>query len=150
VIKVATVTVRFEVFGETPVPPGPEDGSLNHSAAQGRRSRSWRRSAWRSPCAAAVPLLWQLQPAAGDAIASGADRDRVHRDRARWCDGDRHPVGTSRTPGSDPRYGWPGALRIEPGLQKTDHGAPTTSLVRNQPDGDAAMCLEPDPKPYVP
>ena len=56
--------------------------------------------------------------ATGDAITRNGDRDHVHRHRADWCDDDRHPIGTSWTSGSDPYYGWPWTLWIEPGLEE--------------------------------
>ena len=65
-------------------------------------------------------ILSSTSPAPGDAIARDGDRDDVYRHRAGRCDDDRHPIGTSRSPGRDPCYGWRGALRIEPGLEETD------------------------------
>src|SRR6516225_1771398 len=76
--------------------------------------------------------------AAGDTIARDGDRDHVHRHRPGWCDDDRHLIGKGRTSGGDPYHGWPGALRTEPSLAKTDQdaGRPiTTGLTICEPVG---------------
>ena len=146
-MKVARVAVRFEVPGETPVPPEPEKVRYA-TQRRGRTTKPFMASlhltisvrsggtfaTGASTCHALKPpsaqigsshrkhrrILSSTSPAPGDAIARDGDRDDVYRHRAGRCDDDRHPIGTSRSPGRDPCYGWRGALRIEPGLEETD------------------------------